>query len=357
MNYNGNVNNNTRSNTNGVVPVLDHNERNSYSYNDIAVAFMECTRNKRNTYQALEFRSNLLHNLSNLLLDINANTYVPEPCYMFVITHPKPREVWASVFRDRVANHLICQDLVPVLTKRLINTNCACVKGRGTLYAINKAIKFHRKVTNNYDVDAWVLKCDIQNFFVSIDRRKIIDILALEDGRTKRLLDKILNTDITKDAKIHANSISLVPEYKSLLANKYATGIPIGNLLSQILSNYIILHQLDFYVKHILHAKYYVRYVDDFIILGDREYLEQCLAKIKNFLTSINLKLNDKKTELKPIKNGFLFCGRLIKEYRSMCIRRVVRTYLKDPKRNYGLIKHASMFNVRKLFLADKSQD
>jgi len=43
-------------------------------------------------------------------------------------------------------------------------------------------------------------------------------------------------------------------------------GIPIGNLTSQLFAN-IYLNELDYFIKYHLHCKYFIRYMDDFIIL------------------------------------------------------------------------------------------
>lgn len=42
--------------------------------------------------------------------------------------------------------------------------------------------------------------------------------------------------------------------------------MPLGNLTSQFFAN-VYLNELDQFVKHKLKAKYYIRYVDDFVIL------------------------------------------------------------------------------------------
>ncbi len=87
-------------------------------------------------------------------------------------------------------------------------------------------------------------------------------------------------------------------------------GLPIGNLTSQFLSIYY-LNKLDHFIVHDLHLKYYVRYMDDFVILHeDKQYLKQCLKIIiekleKEYL----LQVNENKTKIINAQEGFIFLG------------------------------------------------
>jgi len=60
--------------------------------------------------------------------------------------------------------------------------------------------------------------------------------------------------------------MNLTQKHKRLSNCDDNHGLAIGNLTSQFLAN-ILMHELDYFVKHILKCKYYVRYVDDFVIL------------------------------------------------------------------------------------------
>lgn len=79
----------------------------------------------------------------------------------------------------------------------------------------------------------------------------------------------------------------------------------------------IYLNEIDQFVKHKLHIKYYCRYLDDSIVIvkTKREAIE-VLNKIKEFLhTNLKLELN-KKTQIFKSKQGVNFCGYKINEYR-----------------------------------------
>lgn len=86
-------------------------------------------------------------------------------------------------------------------------------------------------------------------------------------------------------------------------------GIPVGNLTSQLFAN-VYGNKLDKFVKHTLHAKYYIRYMDDFIILSaDLEQLKEWRKRIEEFLEKeMELQINPKSTILYA-GNGIDFCG------------------------------------------------
>ena len=70
-------------------------------------AYYDCRRNKRTTRSALAFEVDLEANLMALLNELRSGTWTPAPATVFAITRPKPREVWAAAFRDRIIHHQI----------------------------------------------------------------------------------------------------------------------------------------------------------------------------------------------------------------------------------------------------------
>src|SRR3989344_4871314 len=86
--------------------------------------------------------------------------------------------------------------------------------------------------------------------------------------------------------------------------------MPLGNLTSQFFAN-VYLNELDNFVKRILKAKFYIRYVDDFVILEtNREILEEYKKQIETFLkTNLNLTLHPQKTKIISLNRGVTFLG------------------------------------------------
>src|SRR6185369_13768262 len=134
--------------------------------------------NKRNTYTALSFEQDLERNLYQLYGELASGTYRPGSSICFVVTRPKPREVWAANFRDRVVHHLLYNRIGPRFERSFIADSCACIPGRGTLYAARRLEAKVRSVTANWARPAWYLKCDVANFFVAIDKRILAEQLA-----------------------------------------------------------------------------------------------------------------------------------------------------------------------------------
>ena len=83
-------------------------------------------------------------------------------------------------------------------------------------------------------------------------------------------------------------------------------------MTSQILAIFY-LNDLDYYIKEKLKIKYYIRYQDDFCLFHpSKQYLKECLEKIKEFLKKEKLELN-KKTRIYNERNQYIFLGRTIK--------------------------------------------
>jgi hypothetical protein len=102
-------------------------------------------------------------------------------------------------------------------------------------------------------------------------------------------------------------------------------GLPIGALTSQLFSN-VYLDKLDHFVKECAGVKYYLRYADDFVIIGpDTPWLTGVLADVRWFLdTQLWLKLNPK-TSIFNASQGIDLCGYRMWPTHSLPRKRVVR--------------------------------
>ena len=294
----------------------------SYTYSDILEAYLECSRRKRNTITAISFGVRFEEKLDKLLNEINSNTYQIGPSRGFVVYYPKVREVWAAQFRDRIVHHLVCRDLAPFYLSRFINTNCACIKGRGTLYASEYLNKFCRQATENWNKPAWALQFDIKNFFVSINRNILWEILAKDIGETSltsRLLKQIIYHNPTNNCIVKPGTdFSVVPKHKSLWNAPKDCGLPIGDLTSQLCASGVYLDGLDKFIKHVLKCRWYVRYVDDGVLLShDRIQLIEWRDRIDEWLNvNRRLSLSPSKTKIKPASAGINFVGSYILPFR-----------------------------------------
>lgn len=291
-----------------------------YSYRDILEAYLDCRKHKRTTVTAISYEVNFEQSLMQLLDEINNGTYKIGRTRAFVVSWPKAREIWAALFRDRIVHHLVCRDLQPYFEARFIEDTFACIPGRGTLEASKRVEKFARSATQNWSRQAWVLQIDIANFFVSIRRDILWQILEKQIGNTSltaRLARQIAYHDPTKNPIVKPGTdFSLVPKHKSLWHCPKGQGLPIGNLTSQFFAN-VYLDGLDKFIKHSLKVKWYARYVDDAVLIShNREQLYEWKDAIDLWLQSNRaLHLHPDKVRVAPISAGIDFVGRTIKPF------------------------------------------
>jgi retron-type reverse transcriptase len=295
----------------------------------LVIAYLDCRRTKRNSASAQAFEAHLERNLCALHDELISGHYRPGRSICFVVTRPKPREVWAAEFRDRIVHHLLYNHISPRFYASFTADTCACIPGRGTLYAAQRLEHQVRSITQNWSRPAWHLKCDLANFFVSIDKRVLREQLAsrIAEPWWMALADTVLMHDPRADVELRGRPelLGLVPPHKSLFNAPDATGLPIGNLSSQFFAN-VLLDALDQHAKHRLRAPHYVRYVDDFVLLHESpQWLHATLRQIERFLPErLRVRLNPTKTILQPIERGIDFVGHIIKPWRRTARRRTV---------------------------------
>jgi len=304
-----------------------------YPFSDLVQAYYDCRRTKRNSASALAFEMDLEHNLIKLHDDLIAGTYRPGRSICFVVTRPKAREVWAAAFRDRVVHHLLYNRVAPRFYSSFIADSCACIPGRGTLYAATRLEAKIRSASQNWSKPIFYLKCDLANFFVAIDKEVLRKQLAakITEPWWLALAEQILMHDPREDCEVRspAHLFNRVPQHKRLTAQPAHLGLPIGNLSSQFFAN-VYLDALDQFAKHQLGAKHYVRYVDDFVFLHDSpQQLNAWLAEVEAFLPSLGAKLNPAKTILQPVDRGLDFVGHVIKPWRRTTRKRSLAQALK----------------------------
>jgi RNA-directed DNA polymerase len=304
------------------------------SFEELVEAYFDCRRTKRNTASALAFEADLERNLIGLFDELAAGAYRPGPSICFVVTRPKPREVWAAQFRDRVVHHLLYNRIGDRFERAFIVDSCACIKGRGTLYAARRLEAKVRSVTRNWSRRAFYLKVDIANFFVAIDKRVLAAQLEarIPEPWWRELALQILFHDPRQDVILHATprEMALVPPHKRLMEQPAHLGLPIGNLSSQFFAN-VYLDRLDQLAKHVLRCRHYVRYVDDFIVLHeDRAWLAVVHDEIEAFLPrELGVRLNPAKTIIQPVDRGIDFVGQVVLPWRRFTRRRTFREALK----------------------------
>ncbi len=309
--------------------------------NDMWLAYIDCKKRKNSKPGAIEFEYNALYNVQSITNEINERSYELRPSKCFIITQPTYREIFCADFRDRVVQHFVYRELNPIIDKMLIYDAANCRKGKGTDFAAKRVIRFVRQASDNYKNadDTWYLKMDLSGFFMRIVREKLLEqVLDIIENRyegsyqeeLKYLVRIIILADATKNCIRVSNEEMWkeLPLQKTLFDNP--NGLPIGNICSQMCAN-LYLNNLDHFIKS--RHKFYSRYVDDMIIIDkDKNKLYETLEMIREYLPEINMTLNQKKTFINKVKNGFTYVGVRIFPYYARVSKRRIKQLHKSQK-------------------------
>lgn len=300
-------------------------------------AYREARKNKRNTRSQLQFELNLESNLFQLAKELKAQTYKVGNSSCFVVFNPVQREIFAADFCDRVVHHFLTRRIGQHVENHLIHDSYSCRKGKGTLFGVQRLHHHAKSCTENFTQPAWILKLDIQGYFMNIPRdllyRQLVRIVGSTDSLTQYLMREIVFADPTYHCVVKgtvANWIGL-PKSKSLFHTPKGCGLPIGNLTSQLFSN-VFLNPLDQFVKRILGFQHYGRYVDDFYMIHrDKNKLIEAIDRIDLFLQKeLRLSLHPKKRYLQTVAHGVEFLGVKIKNGALIPGKRIRKNALKS---------------------------
>ena len=289
---------------------------------DVLRAYFECKRKKKETNSMLIFEFDLEKNITKLYLDILNNRYkVSKSSCIVVNISTKPREIWTGQFRDKIVHRLICNFLNEIYYDRFILNVFNGIIGRGTLLGALTAQCYAQDITDDYTKKGYFLKADISNFFNSIDKDILFEIIKrdVKDEWLINVIKKTIYNNPRKNAafKPPKRILEKVSTQKRLHYYSNKKGLPIGNMASQYFAN-IYLNELDQYIKNELKFECYCRYADDMIFFHQKSgYLNYIYSKVNRFLEDkLALKLNKKKKCINLIEKGFDFIGYVIKQDR-----------------------------------------
>jgi len=295
------------------------------SYENLEQAFKGARRGKTQKDYVVKFGENLKENLLQLKMELLLHIYKPKPLKTFILRDPKTRKISKSEFRDRVIHHAVCNVIEDFFERSFIHDSYANRIGKGTFNAIKRFDKFKRKVSKNNTIKCFVLKADIRHYFDCVDHEILLSLLEkkIKDKRVLWLIRLILTNHKTK------------------IKGK---GMPLGNLTSQFFAN-VYLNELDQFVKHKLRAKYYIRYVDDFVILHQsKNILIKYQKEIEQFLqTNLELQLHPEKSQILKLEKGVSFLGFRIFYHHKLINKKNIRKFEKKLTRTRYLYKRGKI--------------
>ena len=263
------------------------------SLENLEIAFEKARKRKTLKKYVIDFEEHLIENLNTLRNELISKIYKPRPLTTFIIRDPKTRTISKSDFRDRVVHHALCNIIEPLFDKHFIYDNYANRKGKGVLKAIERFNHFKRKISQNNTKNCFILKADIKHYFENVSHEVLFSIIKtkIQDENIIDLITTILSNPVRG-------------------GGRSKIGMPLGNLTSQFFAN-VYLNELDQFAKHQLKAEYYIRYVDDFVILHDnKKILEAYQEKINLFLKqNLQLELHPDKSKIVTLNQGITFLG------------------------------------------------
>lgn len=317
---------------------LVHGYQDIISLENLLEAWREFRNEKRARRDVQVFERNLMGNIIVLHNDLAVKTYKHSAYEAFNISDPKPRSIHKASVRDRLLHHALYRILYPFFDRIFIADSFSCRIDKGTHKAMDRFRIFASKVSENHTKTAWVLKCDIKQFFASVDHFILKSVLTsyIPDKDILWLLSQIIDSFETREG----------------------VGLPLGNLTSQLFVN-IYMNQLDQFMKHKVKAKYYIRYTDDFVIFSqNQQWLQDLIPVIRTFLiTQMKLRLHPKKVSIDTIASGVDFLGWVHfpdhRVMRTVTKRKMLKKMNKDSKsqrvQSYlGLLSHGNELQLQK---------
>lgn len=298
-------------------------------------AWEKFRRGKRSKADVQIFEKRLEENIFNLQYQLREGTYKHSRYQPFNICDPKQRHIHKATVQDRLIHQALTQVIEPAFEKRFIHDSYSCRVGKGTHAAVDRLRAMLRRESQNNTRTVYALKLDIRKFFANVDHTILLELLMrrVSDPLVIQLLEGII-------------------ESFEVTTNK---GIPLGNLTSQLFAN-VYLHELDWYIKHNLRIKYYIRYCDDFIILSkNRNELQTIIPIVSDFLQAkLNLAIHPDKIILRSWNQGIDFLGYVVKPnctlLRAKTKNRMIKNIDSTNITSYlGVCSHADSYELQRL--------
>ena len=256
------------------------------TFDALYAAYIRARKGKRRSRACLLFEKDLEGELIQIQNQLIWSEYRTGPYRSFYVNEPKHRKITAlSHFRDRVVQQAIHAEIEPIYERRFIATSFACRPDKGTHAGANKAQKMLQDCLREHG-KIYALKADISRYFASIDHAILKRLLRkkIGDKRVLQLLDEIIDS-YSEDG---------TP----------GKGLPIGNLTSQLFAN-IYLDHFDQWIKCHRQERWYVRYMDDWVVIHPcKQHLGALRIDAERFLQDeLHLSTNHK-TQIFPVAHS-----------------------------------------------------
>ena len=312
----------------------------------IRKAIHDGTKGKRNRWDVKIVLADVDRYVEKAYKMLTEHSYIPSKPRAKVIfdqTCMKTRTIQIVPFYPDGLMHQLCvMAMEDVLMRGMYRWSCASIPGRGNKCAANYV---RRALDKDQKGSKYCLKMDVKHFYPSISPRRLIWALS------RKIKDKLF----------------LKTVYDIITSNS-ESGLAIGFYINQWLANYY-LEPLDHFICTLPGVKYYVRNMDDMILMGpNKKKLHRARKEIETFLASLGLRLKENWQVFPVDSRGIDFVGlrffhthttlrrRNFLRYARQC-RRVQRMIARNKAipfhtaagllSRYGQLKHSDSFQIR----------
>jgi len=301
----------------------------------LRAAWRKFARGKKSRPDVQTYQKRLGGNIARLHRKLDLGVYHHGRYQPFMICDPKQRQIHKATVEDRLVHRAIVTAIEPLFEKHFIYDSYSCRIGKGTHAGVVRLHTFLRRASSNRHRKTYALKCDIKQFFASIDHEILLRHIErrIQDEPTLELLRSVILS--------HGEHVG--------------KGIPLGNVTSQLFAN-IYLHELDWFVKQALGVRYYARYCDDFVIVStDKEYLSSLISPLRQFLSEeLHLELHPRKVTIRSWDQGIDFLGHVLRPHattiRTKTKRRMLAKVTEHNLSSYqGICSHVNEYHLRQL--------
>lgn len=257
--------------------------------------------------------------------ELHSGTYKERRAKFFTITEPKRRDIMSIHFRDRIYQRSLNDIAIyPQVSKSFIADNYACQKGKGTDAARKRLEDYLYRFYRKYGADGYVLKVDIKGYYPNMDHQWAESMFkGYMDDETHQMATAVL--------------AHLPGE----------TGYNPGSQIVQIVG-ITALDKIDHYIKERERFKFYLRYMDDLVLIGHKkDDVKNALLKIEEMLVEQKMAINPDKTSIRKITEPIKFLGFM---FRLTNTGKVV--ILADPRK----IKHERKKIKRMISLVEQGK-
>lgn len=302
---------------------------------DVFLAYYDCQKDKRSSASCIEFEIDFISLCLQLCEEYNNRTYKISESIAFIVTKPRKREIFAASFPDRVSHHLVDIKLRPLIEAALIDRTYNNRIGKGTSACIKQLKEDILEVSENYTKDCHILTMDMKGFFMSLSKTVLVRMMnsfidenyfGPDKEALRWLVELILRDSPEKNCflKSPLHMWDDLDPAKSLFTVLEDLGVPIGNLISQLLANFY-LNAFDHFVMEVLDFAHYGRYVDDFYIISrDKEKLLNSIPLMREKLKEVGVTLHPDKFYFQHYSKGVEILGAVVKNHRSYIHNRTV---------------------------------